>query len=129
MIMCASQAAPSSWIRGKHGVQHHKVVSDPMLPRILKNCQDLPGSELFQYIDKDGVRRHVSWGHVNAYRGEISGHHIPAKAFRTWAASSLAMLEMAALHEPKPTKKGTVTVVKRVAEQLGNAPGVCRKSY
>jgi DNA topoisomerase-1 len=115
--------------RGKRGIHHHKVVSDPILARILKNCQDLPGSELFQYIDETGQRRHISSEHVNDYLCQTSGHHITAKDFRTWAATNLAVLEMAALHEPKPTKKGTVTVVKRAAAQLGNTPAVCRKSY
>jgi DNA topoisomerase-1 len=115
--------------RGKRGIQHHRVVSDPVLARILKNCRDLPGSELFQYIDEDGRLHHISSEHVNEYLRQTSGHHITAKDFRTWAATNLAVIEMAALHEPKPTKKGTVLVVKRVAAQLGNTPAVCRKSY
>jgi DNA topoisomerase-1 len=115
--------------RGKHGIQQHKVISDPTLARILKDCQDLPGSELFKYIDDAGVLHHISSEHVNEYLRETSGHHITAKDFRTWAATNLAVLEIVALHEPKPTKKGTVTVVKRVAAQLGNTPAVCRKSY
>jgi DNA topoisomerase-1 len=115
--------------RGKRGIQHHKVISDPILARILKNCQDLPGSELFQYIDEAGMLHHISSEHVNDYLRQTSGHYITAKDFRTWAATNLAVLEMAVLHEPKPTKKGTLIVVKRVAAQLGNTPAVCRKSY
>ncbi|MGE3499968.1 MAG: DNA topoisomerase IB [Candidatus Binatia bacterium] len=115
--------------RGKHGVRHHKVISDPMLARILRRCSELPGSELFQYLDENGARHRISSEHVNAYLRQISGHHVTAKDFRTWAATNLAVLEMVALHEPKPTKKGALTVVRRVAEQLGNTPAVCRKSY
>ncbi|HEV7616700.1 MAG TPA: DNA topoisomerase IB [Burkholderiaceae bacterium] len=114
---------------GKHHIEHHKVVSDPVLARILKNCQDLPGSELFQYIDEAGKLRHISSEHVNDYLRQASGHHIMAKDFRTWAATNLAVLEMAKLHERRATKKDTATVVKRVAAQLGNTPAVCRKSY
>jgi DNA topoisomerase-1 len=115
--------------RGKHGVHHHKVIRDQSLARILKNCADLPGSELFKYIDAHGELHRVSSEHVNAYLRETSGHHVTAKDFRTWAATNLALLEMVFLREPKPTKKGAATVVKRVAEQLGNTPAVCRKSY
>jgi DNA topoisomerase-1 len=115
--------------RGKAGVHHHKVISDPVLARILRSCQELPGSELFQYLDEAGVSHRISSEHVNAYLREISGHHITAKDYRTWAATNLAVLEMALLQEPRPTRKGVVTVVKRVAEQLGNTPAVCRKSY
>jgi DNA topoisomerase-1 len=115
--------------RGKRGIHHHKRVSDPILARIVKNCQDLPGSELFQYIDAAGMLHHISSEHVNGYLRQTSGHHITAKDYRTWAATNLAVLEMAVLREPRPTKKGTVIVVKRVAAQLGNTPAVCRKSY
>jgi DNA topoisomerase-1 len=115
--------------RGKHGIRHHKVISDPLLARILRNCRDLPGSELFKYLDENGERHHVSSEHVNAYLRQITGHHITAKDFRTWAATNLAVLEMIALHEAKPTKRGVMTVVKRVAAQLGNTPAITRKCY
>jgi DNA topoisomerase-1 len=115
--------------RGKAGVHHHKVISDPLLARILRNCQDLPGAELFQYVDADGALHRISSEHVNAYLREVCGHHVTAKDFRTWAATNLAVLEMALLREARPTRKGVVTVVKRVAGQLGNTPAVCRKSY
>jgi DNA topoisomerase-1 len=115
--------------RGKHGIHHHEVVSDPILARILKNCHELPGSELFQYLDEAGERHHVSSGHVNAYLRQVSGHHLTAKDFRTWAATNLAVLEMVTLHEPRPTRKGVVAVVSRVAAQLGNTAAVCRKAY
>jgi DNA topoisomerase-1 len=116
-------------LRGKHGVQHHKVLSDPALARILRNCTDLPGSELFKYIDEAGTVHHISSEHVNAYLRETTGHHITAKDFRTWAATNLAVLEIVALGDVKPTKRAAATVVKRVAAQLGNTPAVCRKSY
>jgi DNA topoisomerase-1 len=115
--------------RGKHGIRHRKVVSDPILARILRSCHDLPGAQLFKYIGEDGERHHISSEHVNDYLRRVSGHHITAKDYRTWAATNLAVLEMALLQEPRPTRKGVVTVVKRVAEQLGNTPAVCRKSY
>jgi DNA topoisomerase-1 len=115
--------------RGKHGVHHHKVISDPTLARILRNCTDLPGSELFKYIDEAGAPHRISSEHVNAYLRETTGHHITSKDFRTWAATNLAVLEIVALGDAKPTKRAAATVVKRVAAQLGNTPAVCRKSY
>jgi DNA topoisomerase-1 len=115
--------------RGKHGVHHHKVIGDPTLARILMNCTDLPGSELFKYIDEAGVVHRISSEHVNAYLRETTGHHITSKDFRTWAATDLAVLEIIELGDAKPTKRAAAAVVKRVAAQLGNTPAVCRKSY
>jgi DNA topoisomerase-1 len=115
--------------RGKHGVLQHKVISDAKLARILKYCHDLPGSELFKYVNEAGEVRHISSEDVNRYLRDTAGRHITAKDFRTWAATSLAVLQIAALGDAKPTKKAAAAVVKRVAEQLGNTPAVCRKSY
>jgi DNA topoisomerase I len=115
--------------RGKHGVHHHKVVTDPKLAQILENCRDLPGSELFKYVGPDGQWHRIASEHVNAYLHETAGRTITAKDFRTWAATNLAVLECAFLHAAKPTKRAAAAVVKRVAEHLGNTPAVCRKSY
>ena len=115
--------------RGKHGVHQHKVVSDPTLARILRRCHELPGSELFRYIDDAGTLHRIYSEDVNGYLRDCSGHHITAKDFRTWAATNLAVLEMVPLREVKPSKRAVTGVVKRVAEQLGNTPAVCRKSY
>jgi DNA topoisomerase I len=115
--------------RGKRGVHHHKVISDPTLARILRRCHELPGSEVFKYIDESGTLHRISSEHVNAYLGEISGRYITAKDFRTWAGTNLAVLEMVPRHEAKPTKRALAGVVKRVAAHLGNTPAVRRKSY
>ena len=115
--------------RAKSGVRHRSTVSDRKLARIVKNCRDLPGSELFQYVDDDGARHCIDSGDVNEYLRTISGHEITAKDFRTWAATNLAYLALHELSEERPTKKGTLKAIKRVAEQLGNTPAVCRKSY
>ena len=115
--------------RGKHGVHQHKAVTDPTLARILRRCHELPGSELFRCIDENGTLHRIYSEDVNAYLRDCSGHHITAKDFRTWAATNLAVLEMVPLREAKPSKRAVAGVVKRVAEQLGNTPAVCRKSY
>jgi hypothetical protein len=115
--------------RGKHGILHHKVVADAKLARILEHCHDLPGAELFKYFDEAGQLRHVSSEDVNRYLREITGRHITAKDFRTWAGTNLAVLEIVALQQVKPRKRSAAAVVRRVPEELGNTPAVCRKSY
>ena len=115
--------------RAKHGIRHHSVVSDRKLARILKNCRDLPGSELFQYLDEDGERRSIDSADVNDYLRSISGREITAKDFRTWAATNLAALALHSLGEAKPTKRGLVSAIKQVAGQLGDTTAVCRSSY
>jgi DNA topoisomerase-1 len=115
--------------RGKSGVRHRSVVADRTLARILRSCRDLPGSELFQYLDDDGERRSIDSGDVNDYLREISGAEITAKDFRTWAATSLALLALARRIDEVPTKKAVVEMVQEVAGQLGNTAAVCRKCY
>ena len=115
--------------RAKSGVHHHSVVTDKKLARIVRNCKDLPGAELFQYLDENGHRHRIDSADVNQYLRSISGREITAKDFRTWAATNLAVLALHDLNERVPTKSGSLTMVKRVAEQLGNTPAVCRKCY
>ncbi len=115
--------------RGKHNVRHHKVLTDPTLARIVKNCSDLPGEELFQYLDDAGAQKVVTSQDVNDYLRELTGQQVTAKDFRTWAATNLAVLEIAAEGHARGTKKQVVRIVERVAEALCNTPAVCRKSY
>ena len=116
--------------RAKHGIRHVSVVSDRKLARVVKNCRDLPGSELFQYIDEAGERHCIDSADVNDYLREISGRDITAKDFRTWAATSLAVLALADQGEEEPpTKKAQVEAIKQVAKRLGNTPAICRKCY
>jgi DNA topoisomerase-1 len=113
----------------KHSIRHHSVVSDRKLARILKNCRDLPGSELFQYVEENGERHSITSNDVNDYLREISGEDITAKDFRTWAATNLAMIAFSALEEEQPSKKSQLEVIRQVAQQLGNTPAICRKCY
>jgi len=122
--------------RGKSGKEHRVRVVDRRLARIVKACQDIPGYELFQYLDADGQRQAVDSADVNAYLREISGAETTAKVFRTWAGTVAAL---AALRALKPgdaaettsaeTTRMLVEVVKGVAGQLGNTPAICRKCY
>lgn len=115
--------------RSKSGVQCRRVVNDKKLARILKHCRDLPGSELFQYVDEAGELHSIDSSGVNDYLREISGREITAKDFRTWAGTNLAIVAFCALKEEKPTKKSELEVVKSVAQRLGNTAAVCRKCY
>jgi DNA topoisomerase-1 len=118
--------------RGKSGKQHCVDVSDRRLARIVKQCRDLPGQELFQYIDDDGRRCDVTSSDVNGYLKEITGSDFTAKDFRTWSGTVLAAT---ALAERPPcsvkahVKRNIVRAVTAVAGVLGNTPAVCRKSY
>lgn len=118
--------------RGKSGLEHCVELTDTRLARIVRQCRDLPGYELFQYIDEQGVRRGVDSADVNAYLREITGEEFSAKDFRTWAGTILASRELVLggpCHSESEGKKKIVAAVKRVASQLGNRPATCRKYY
>ena len=117
---------------GKSGKKHEIAMKDARLAKIVRRCRDLPGYELFQYLDDDGNQQDVKSDDVNAYLQEISGHDFTAKDFRTWAGTMLACLalqEFEAVDSEAQKKKNIVRAVESVAERLGNTPAVCRKSY
>lgn len=117
--------------RGKSGVLNEGYISDRRLARIVKNCRDLPGYELFQYLDEQGDRHTVGSADVNLYLREISDEDITAKDFRTWAGTQLAaaaLRRLTAVGEPV-RKSAIVRAVEEVARQLGNTVAVCRKCY
>lgn len=118
--------------RGKSGKRHSVAVTDRRLARAVKQCQELPGQELFQYIDADGQRQRVDSANVNDYLRDITGDEFTAKDFRTWAgtvAASLALQEVELLDPEAPAKHNVTEAIRRVAERLGNTPSVCRKCY
>jgi DNA topoisomerase-1 len=119
--------------RGKSGKQHEVAIHDRALARIVKACRDLPGHELFQYVDQRGRRRVVGSGDVNAYLREISGEDFTAKDFRTWAGTVLAATTLAEFRRREPTAPATsrrlAKAIESVACRLGNTKSVCRKSY
>ena len=118
--------------KGKSGVHHAIDLQDKRLARIIKRCEEIPGYELFQFLDHDGNHHHIDSQDVNDYLREITGEHFTAKDFRTWAGSVLAN-ELLQQFEPFTTatqaKKNVVQAITAVAEQLGNTPSVCRKCY
>jgi DNA topoisomerase-1 len=118
--------------RGKSGVEHEITIEDGQLARIVKQCQELPGQELFQYVDDDGQPHDVTSDDVNEYLREIAGNDYTAKDFRTWAGTVLALValrEFAEFDTTVEAKKNIVRAIESVAKRLGNTPTVCRKCY
>ena len=118
--------------RGKGGKDHRVTVEDPRLARVVKRCQDVPGQELFQYLDRDGRRQAVDSSDVNDYLREISGQDFTAKDFRTWAgtvAAVWALEEFEEFDSEAQAKRNIVQAIEKVAATLGNTPAVCRKCY
>ena len=118
--------------QGKSGKRHTVDVEDKRLARIVKACQDLPGQQLFEYLDESGERRNVASNDVNAYLKELTGQDFTAKDFRTWAGTVLAcdaLSGLAAFESQAAAKKNVVEAIAAVAQQLGNTKAVCRKAY
>jgi DNA topoisomerase I len=116
--------------RGKSGIRHSVRVSDRRLARIVKGCRDLPGQELFQYLDDEGRRCNVGSGDVNDYLREICGEDFTAKDFRTWAGTVLMCAAFRELEATDtPFSKRLLQAIDAVAGMLGNTRAVCRKSY
>ena len=118
--------------RGKSGVKHSVSVDDGRLARIVKQCRDIPGQELFQYIGDDGRHHRIGSADVNAYLKEMTGEDFTAKDFRTWAGTVLACTALRELEEADTqaaTKRNVVRAIEAVAGVLGNTTTVCRKSY
>jgi DNA topoisomerase-1 len=117
--------------RGKSGVKHAVDVNDRRLARIVKQCRDLPGQDLFQYLD--GCRRYdVTSADVNAYLKEITREDFTAKDFRTWAGTVLCATALADVDDADSqakAKKNVLMAIDGVAGVLGNTRTVCRKSY
>jgi DNA topoisomerase-1 len=118
--------------KGKSGQTHEIELEDRRVARIVKRCQDLPGYELFQYLDQNGETCGIDSGDVNDYLREITGEDFTAKDFRTWAGTILAaeaLVESGACEDSAEIKKRIVAAVKDVASRLGNRPATCRKYY
>ncbi|CAN5843031.1 DNA topoisomerase IB [soil metagenome] len=117
--------------RGKGGKRHEVGLRDRRLARIVRQCQDLPGQRLFQYLDDEGVPQAVSSDDVNEYLREAMGESFSAKDFRTWAGTVLAAQALQALRETPDAapRSSLVRTVEDVARRLGNTPAVCRRCY
>lgn len=118
--------------RGKSGAMHEVDVRDRRLASIVRRCQDLPGQDLFAYVDDDGEVRDVTSDDVNDYLREASGGDFTAKDFRTWAGTLLAYRALRSLepeHHGPAARRNVVEAMRRTAARLGNTPAVARGSY
>jgi DNA topoisomerase-1 len=118
--------------RGKSGRQHDVDVTDCRLAKVVAKCQDLPGQDLFQYLDEDGEVHDVTSEDVNEYLRQIASEDFTAKDFRTWGGTVLAAVALSKQEEfqtKKQAKSNIKTAICAVAELLGNTPATCRKCY
>ena len=118
--------------RGKSGVEHELDLNDRRLAKIVRQCRDLPGYDLFQYIDEDGERQTIGSEDVNEYLRAVTGQEYTSKDFRTWAGTVLAAQMLKAFEastSDAQAKKNIVQAVESVAKRLGNTKAVCRKCY
>ena len=118
--------------RGKSGVEHDVALTDARLARIIQRCQDLPGTEIFQYLDAVGKRQAISSDDVNAHLQEITARHITAKDFRTWGGTmhaALTLRGMGPAASRREADRNIVRAIDEVSERLGNTRAVCRKYY
>jgi DNA topoisomerase-1 len=118
--------------KGKSGKAWQLRIADGRIARILRECQGLPGQELFQYVDEDGQRRSIDSGDVNDYLREIAGTDVTAKDFRTWAGTVLAALalkEFERFDTQAAAKRNVKRAIEQVSQRLGNTPTICRKCY
>ena len=118
--------------RGKSGRMHEVDVTDHRMAKIVAKLQDLPGQELFQYVDDDGEVRDITSQDVNDYLREITGEDFSAKDFRTWAGTVLTAIALNAQEKFETRKQVNAnikTAISAVAEILGNTPAICRKCY
>ena len=118
--------------KGKSGISHAIDLEDRRLARIVKACRDLPGYELFQYVDDAGKRQTIDSADVNHYLRQITRQDFTAKDFRTWAGTVLAAQALASVKgwsSNAEAKRNVVKAVESVAKRLGNTRTVCRKCY
>lgn len=118
--------------KGKSGVQHSITVSDRKLASLIKKIRDLPGQELFQYLDEDGQHRAISSSEVNDFIRKVTGENFTAKDFRTWYGTieaAIQLIQFESFTSETQAKQQVNEAIKTVAKKLGNTPTICRKCY
>ncbi|MDB5371271.1 MAG: topoisomerase [Roseomonas sp.] len=118
--------------KGKSGKMWKLRLRDRRVARVVRACQELPGQELFQYLDEQGERQTVTSADVNDYLREASGRDITAKDFRTWAGTvlaAMALVELETFDSDTAAKRNIKAAIERTAARLGNTPAICRKCY
>ncbi|MEO7725255.1 MAG: DNA topoisomerase IB, partial [Chthoniobacterales bacterium] len=118
--------------RGKSGKEHDIGTEDRRVAKIIRQLQELPGQEVFQYLDEEGERGQVTSDDVNEYLHEITGEEFTAKDFRTWAGTVMAAMALqarVAFENKSQAKQNMKAAISLVAKMLGNTPTICRKCY
>jgi DNA topoisomerase I len=119
---------------GKHGKRQIRELRDAKVARVVKQLLELPGYEVFKYIDDEGKIVDIRRRHINQYIKEVMGEEFTAKDFRTWAGTLICACELAKagaeVEESKSARKRKVVeAIKETAKHLGNTPAICRSSY
>ncbi|MEZ4570433.1 MAG: hypothetical protein R2849_08930 [Thermomicrobiales bacterium] len=117
---------------GKGGKEHDIELADRRLARLVERCVEIPGYEIFRYLDEDETPHTIESADVNAYLRDITGEDLTAKDFRTWGGTLLGAEELASKPAPETEKEAAATIneaIKIVAARLGNTPTICRKCY
>jgi DNA topoisomerase-1 len=117
---------------GKKGIEHDITLKSKKLARIIKQCRDIPGKELFQYYDTEGNKKKIDSGMINSYIKNVTGQEFSAKDFRTWSGTLQAISCLRSLAEPmdeSETKKNILAMLDEVSRRLGNSRNICRKYY
>ncbi|HUZ60231.1 MAG TPA: hypothetical protein VMU83_15780 [Hanamia sp.] len=118
--------------KGKKGVMHAISLKNKKLAKLIKQCRDIPGKELFQYFDKEGNHHSIDSGMVNNYIHEISDKTFTAKDFRTWSGTVLAFIalkEAGCCETEADTKRNIIEALDKVSKLLGNTRTVCKNYY
>lgn len=118
--------------KGKKGVEHSISLKNKKLAKLVQQCKDIPGKELFQYYDEQGHRQTIDSGMVNEYVKEIAGEDFTSKDFRTWSGTLQALLafnDIGGFSTQQEAKQKTVAALDKVSQHLGNTRTVCKKYY
>jgi DNA topoisomerase I len=118
--------------KGKSGIEHSVEVVHPRIAKVIKQCVELPGYEIFQYLDEEGARHLIDSANVNEYLKQISGEDITAKDFRTWGGTTLAattLNKMGFYETETEAKKNIAETICIVSKHLRNTTSVCREYY
>ncbi len=118
--------------KGKSGVEHEKDITNPTVVKTIRKCIELPGYEVFQYLDENRERHTVDSEEVNEYLQSVTGEQVTAKDFRTWGGTMLSANYLCQMDQPKTQeekKQNIRQTCKKVSKNLGNTPTVCRSYY
>ncbi|MEL6439827.1 MAG: DNA topoisomerase IB [Cyanobacteria bacterium J06621_8] len=117
---------------GKSGIDHEIELRDRRLANVIKQCQEIPGYEIFKYYDESGERHFIDSGDVNHYLQQITAQDFTAKDFRTWAGTLLTAIgleELGQFESEKQAAQNITQAIKQTAKHLGNRPATCRNYY